>query len=122
MGLKGKLGKLQKAMRGKLESFELADGRRHYFDPQEAFKATFLFFTDSMRADYKREPRPEPPPEVLQAVAEAKDRSEALSRVMGGSSFLSVDRDALIERGGFVPRSLVAGREHGEPLEDLSEP
>lgn len=42
-------------------SFELANGRRYYFDPEEASKSTFLFFADSMTADYKREPRPEPP-------------------------------------------------------------
>ncbi len=56
-------------------------------------------------------------------MAKAKDRREALSRVMGGSSFLPVDREALVERGKFVPRSLVAGRAYGDErgLEDLSE-
>ena len=61
---------------------------------------------------------------MLRAVAKAKDRREALSRVMGGSSFfLPVDPEALVERGKFVPRSLVAGREYGDErgLEDLSE-
>ncbi len=114
MGLRAKVNRLQKAMRGKLDSFELADGGRFYFDPQDAFSITFVYFTDSMRSDWKREPRPEPP-ELLRAVADAKDRSEALHRVMGGSSFLPVDREALVERGQFVPRSLVAGEEYGEP-------
>src|ERR671921_20481 len=31
------------------------------------------------------------------------------------------EREALLERGELVPHSLVAGRELGEPLEDLSE-
>src|SRR5829696_7593333 len=123
MALRDRFRRLEKAMRGKLSYFELADGRQFYFDPQEAFKTTFLFFMNSLRADYACEPRPEPP-EVLKAVANAKDRREALSRVMGGSAFLPVDGEALVERGEFVPRSLVAGREYGdfERLEDLSEP
>jgi hypothetical protein len=121
MGLKGKLDRLQKTMQGKLSSFELADGRRHYFDPTEAFKDSFLFFTACMTADCKGEPRPEPP-EVLRAVAAARDRGAALFSVMGDSSHLPLDRTALLERGELVNRSLVAGRELGEPLEDLSEP
>ncbi len=120
MSLRGKIDRLQKAMQGKLKSFELADGRQYYFDPQEAFKATFLFFTDSMRADHRREPRPEPP-EVLRAVADARDRRAALSHIMDGGSHLPLDREALVERGAFVPRRLVSGQGVGEPAEDLSE-
>jgi len=123
MALQARFRRLERAMRDKLSYFELADGGQFYFDPQEAFKATFLYFMDSLRADYDREPRPEPP-KVLKAVTNAKDRREALSRIMAGSSFLPVNREALVERGEFVPRSLVAGREYGdfEALEDLSEP
>ena len=73
MRLEAKLGKLQKAMRGSMESFELQDGRRYYFDPEEALTTTFRFLADSMSADCKREPRPDPP-ELLRAVADAKDR------------------------------------------------
>jgi hypothetical protein len=114
MGLRDKLRRLEKAAQGKLSHFELADGQRHYFAQEEAFKATFLYFTDSMRADYARDPRPDPPA-LLQAVASARDRRGALSRVMGGSSFLPVDERALVEDGVFVPRSLVAGREYEGP-------
>src|SRR5215210_4032626 len=106
MAFRDKLRRLEKAMRGNLKSFELAGGRRYYFDREEAFKATFLYFTDSMRADYARKPRPEPP-EVLQAVADAKDRDRALSLVLAGFEFLPLEREALVERGEFVPRSLV---------------
>ena len=122
MALRDRLRRLEKTMQGKLAHFELEDGQRFYFDPQEAFKATFLYFSDSMRADWKREARPEPPA-LLKAVADAKDRVEALEIVMGGSSFLALDREALVERGEFVPRSLVAGREYGDlgVSEDLSE-
>ncbi len=120
MGLKGKLDKLEKTMGDRLASFELADGTRFFFDPQETFKATFLFFTACMTADCKGSPRPEPP-EILRSLAAARDRGEALYSVMGDSSHLPLDRTALIERGELVNRSLVAGQELGAPLEDLSE-
>jgi hypothetical protein len=87
MGTRDKLGRLQKALRGALEAIEQADGTTFHFHPQEACKATFLYFSASLEADHGREPRPEPPG-VLKAVAKATDRREALSRVMGGSSFL----------------------------------
>ncbi len=124
MGLKGKLDKLQKAMRGKLDSFELADGTRFFFDRQEAYGAAFLFFSDSMRADHTGEPRPAPPP-ILQAISNARDRGAALSLALGGfAHILPVDREALISRGTFQPRSLVQGVELEDlgGLEDLSEP
>jgi hypothetical protein len=119
MGLKSKLGKLQKAMRGTLEYFELADGSRYYFDPHESFSTTFRYFADSLRVEHKREPRPEPP-EVLQAVAEASDRGAALDRVMDNFSHLPLDREALVERGELVARSLRRASQQTDE-EDLSE-
>ncbi|MCA1702016.1 MAG: hypothetical protein LC781_03750 [Actinobacteria bacterium] len=121
MGLRDRFRRLEKTMQGRLAYFELSGGQRFYFDPHEAFSITFRFFADSMLADHKREPRPEPP-ELLKAVADAKDRGEALSRVMGGCSHLPLDREALVSRGEFVPRSLVAGRTYDEILENRSEP
>ncbi len=113
MALRDKLRRLEKNMRGQLGHFELADGTRYYFDPQESFKHTFLYFADSMSADYKREPRPEPP-DLQKAVAKAKDRGEALALVMGGTSHLPIDVGALVERGEFKPRSLLAGHEYDD--------
>jgi hypothetical protein len=113
MALRDKLRRLEKVARGRLSSFELRDGQRYYFDPQEAWKITFRFFTDSMDADFKREPRPEPP-DLLKAVADARDRKGALSLVMDGGSHLPLDREALVERGEFVPRPLVSGRTYEE--------
>ncbi len=122
MGLRGKLRRLERLARGTMDSFELADGRRHYFDRQEAFSQAFLFFSGSMKADHSGEPRPEPP-EILRAISSARDREDALSRALGGfAHLLPVDKDALLERGELVNRPLVVGRELGEPLEDLSEP
>jgi hypothetical protein len=123
MALRDKLRKLEKNMRGTMGSFELADGTRFFFDRQEAFSHAFLFFSDSMTADHKCEPRPDPP-YILQAVAGARNRADALSRAISGySHLLPIDREALIERGEFVPRSLVAGVEYEDlgVLEDLSE-
>src|SRR5918997_4651733 len=108
MGVKDRLRRLQKAARGKLDHIELADGSRYWFDRQEVFWVTFRFFTASMRADWKREPRPDPPA-VLRAVADARNREQALSRVMGGSSFLALDEEALVERGEVVHRPLAPG-------------
>jgi hypothetical protein len=122
MGVRDKLRRLEKAAQGKLAHFELSSGQRYYFDQQEVFQTTFRFFVDSALADYRREPRPEPP-EVLRAAADARNRAEALSLVMDGGTHLPIDPEALVERGEFVPRSLVAGREYGdfEGLGDLSE-
>jgi hypothetical protein len=124
MALRDKLRRLEKLARGGLDSFELRDGRRFFFDKNEAYGDAFLFFSGSMKADHFGSPRPDPP-EVLLAVAGARDRSDALSRALGGfSHLLPIDKDALIQRGELLPRSLVQGVEFedlGEPLEDLSE-
>jgi len=123
MALRDRLRKLEKTMCGTMDSFELRDGQRFFFDRQEAFSQAFLFFSDSMKADHSGEPRPEPPP-ILEAISNARDREEALSRALGGfSHLLPVDEGALVERGEFVPRSLVQGVEYQDlgALEDLSE-
>ncbi len=123
MRLKSRLARLQKAMRGRLASFELAEGSRHWFNPEYVHEEIFLHSADSMRADYKRRPRPEPP-EILRVIARARDRREAVETVFTGNGavFIAYDLEALVEHGELVPRSFVAGREHGEPLEGLSEP
>ena len=61
MGLKGRLASLQKAMRGKLDYFELADGTRYYFEPEKAWITLFRFWSASLRAAHRGNPRPEPP-------------------------------------------------------------
>jgi hypothetical protein len=118
MAARDRLRRLEKAMGDELSHFELQDGKRFYFEPEEVSKSLVLFWADSMRADYRREPRPEPP-EVFRAVADARDREKALSVVLPGPGLLPVDRGALIERGEILPRSFVAGREYEAPLEVL---
>ncbi len=80
MGLKDRLHNLRKTMRGHLDSFELADGTRYYFEPEKAWIALFRFWSVSLRAAHRGNPRPEPP-DVLRAVAGAKDRRRALEAV-----------------------------------------
>ncbi len=53
-----------------------------------------------------------------------QDRRRALEALGGGKSFpmLPYERDALIERGELIPRSMVVGHELGEgPILDRSE-
>jgi hypothetical protein len=58
----------------------------------------------------------------LKAITRARDRRGALYQLYGGTfGIFPYDEDALIERGELVPRSVVVGRELGEPVEDYSE-
>jgi hypothetical protein len=100
--MQNRLRKLQKAMWGSLETIEQVDGSTFYFDPERVVESTFLYWAGCMRADYHRRPRPEPP-EAFKAVARAKNRREALDRVMGGFWYLPIDEEALCERGEFEP-------------------
>jgi hypothetical protein len=120
MGLKGWLKRLERGAREDLASFALEDGTRHYYDPESG--DCFLHSMDCLRAQGDGVPFPEPP-ETLKAIARAKDRRAALEQLYPGGSFglFPYEPEALVERGELVPRSLVAGRELGEPLEDLSE-
>ena len=109
--MRDKLRRLQKLMRGSLEAIEQAHSATLYIEPQRASEDRFLFLMNSLRADYHREARPEPP-ECLKAVAGARNRPDALERVMRGSSFLPISEQHLVEEGRFVPRTLVAGSEY----------
>src|ERR671916_3031313 len=108
MGLRDKLTRLEKAMQDNLSSIELADGSHYWFDPQEVGIEMFMYWSDSLHAIYDRKPRPEPP-EIVKAVANAKDRERAVSVLPLANFPLKVE--ALVKRGEFVPRPLVAGYE-----------
>jgi hypothetical protein len=110
MGLRDKLARLEKAMQGNLSSIELADGSHHWFDPQETGIEIFLYFSASLRTVYHGKPRPEPP-EIVRAVAAARDRSKALAQIP--RTHLPLDAEALVERGEFVPRPLVRSKAIG---------
>ena len=120
MTLRNWIKRLERGAREDLESFVLEDGSRYYYDP--ASGDCFLHSMDCLRAQGECEPFPEPP-ETVKAIARARDRRAALDQLYPNGSFgvFPYEVEALIERGEFVPRSLVAGRELGEPLPDLSE-
>ena len=121
VGLRGQLRRLERDARGRLDSFRLEDGTRHYYDPMGA--ELFLHMCDCLRDQGDGEPFPGPP-EVVKAIARAKNREVAYHQVRGGASWdlFPYDVEALVERGEIVPRSLVHGHElGGGPLLDLSE-
>ena len=76
-----------------------------------------------MRAQGKGKTTFPEPPESVWALLRAKDRAAALEQIYGNGSFTRIpyDPEAIVECGELVPRSMVAGKELGEPLPDLSE-
>jgi hypothetical protein len=106
MGLRDKLRRLQKAAEGEIESFELLDGSRYYFDVTAPMM--FMHFMDCLHAGSAHN-WPEPP-ELLRKVCEAKDVEAALRKV-GGGTFIDIaayDRDVLIGERRLQPASFVS--------------
>jgi len=69
-----------------------------------------------MRSAYEGTPYPEPPA-VIKALTRARDRAQAFEQVAGGNfALFPYSREALIERGELVERSMVA-----RSREDFSE-
>jgi hypothetical protein len=122
MGLRERLGRLKKAMEGHADSIELTDGSRYFFEPGEVWKELFRHGSDSLRADYRSDPRPAPP-EILLAVARAKERRGAVEKLYapGTHPFIAYETEALIECGVLIPRSLLAGRSYEESLRVFAE-
>ncbi len=120
MGLRGWIKRLEQGARGDLASFVLEDGSRYDYNPIGA--DLYLHSMDCLRAQGECEPFPEPP-ETLKAITRARDRKAALNQLYPSGSFgvFPYEVEPLVERGELVPRSMVAGRELGEPLPDLSE-
>jgi hypothetical protein len=120
MPLRGWIKRMERAARGDLESFLLEDGSRYYYKPQSG--ECFLHAMECLRFQHLGSEAFPEPPETLKSIARARDRSAALEQVCGGTfGMFPYEVEALVERGEFVPRSMVAGRELGEPVEDLSE-
>ncbi len=120
MGLRGELHRLWASLRGQLSSFELADGSRYWYDPQAVGAELFLHGAACLRAGAPAN-RP-PPPEIVRALARAKDRRAAFEALAPNPLF-PYEYEVLVERGELVPRSMVAGRAvHESTCADLSEP
>jgi hypothetical protein len=128
MGLRDQMRRLRRAASGGLESFELLDGGRFYFDGADP--ALFLHWVECARTPADNWPEP---PEVLQKLTEARDVEEAARKVRGegGFSFFVYDVDILISERRLEPRSLVSrydpetgehvGQDPYLEVEDLSE-
>ena len=121
MGIKEKLRRLEKALWGNVDYIDFADGSRYLYDPAEIWGQVFKHGGDCLRADYKGEQRPEPP-EILKAVAKAKDRRSAVEGLYapGSHPFMAYDLESLVERGEFVPRSFLANHSYEESIEHFT--
>ena len=121
MGLRNWMRRLERGARGELASFELEDGSRHYYDPVSGER--FLHSMECLRAQGNGEASFPEPPETVRALLKAKDRAAALAQLYPSGTFdvFPYDKEAIVERGELVPRSVVVGRELGVPLQDLSE-
>lgn len=121
MGLKEKLARLQKTMEGHLDYIELADGSRYLYEPGEVGRMLFMHGSNCLTADYRSEPRPDPP-EILQAIARARDRRVAVEKLYarGTYPFMAYDLNVLVERGEFVPASFLAGHSYEESVEHFA--
>jgi hypothetical protein len=109
--LRDALKHLRREMRGNLESFELENGSRYYYDPMEVFMAAFLHGMNCLGAV---EDWPDPP-EVYVKMCEARDPAAVLERLTSAEAVMfPYDREALISE-----RRLVPGPH--EPAQDLSE-
>ena len=119
MTLKAQLKRLERGLRGTLESFVLEDGSRYHYDRLETYKELFLYayHVQLGRGDEWLEP-----PEVYRKICEARDPAAVLERFEPEnpqSAFVDpaalFDTDALVNERRLVPISY-------EPPEDLSEP
>jgi hypothetical protein len=121
MTLRNWIKRLERAASEDLESFELLDGTRYFYNPTSA--ECFLHSMACMRVQGEGKTTFPEPPETVKAITRARDREAALHQLYPPGSFgvFPYDVEDLLERGELVPRSLVAGRELGEVLEDLSE-
>jgi hypothetical protein len=94
--LKGRLKLLRRRAAPVLDSFELRDGGRFYFNPAGA--ELFLHAGECARASYRGDPLPEAPP-LLKAIAGAKDRRRALKEAGSDFALGFYDVEALVDRG-----------------------
>jgi hypothetical protein len=130
MGVRDKLKRLERTAEGELESFELLDGSRYYYD--RASPELFMHWVACGGAGSAHN-WPEPP-EVVRKLCEAKDVERAVEQVRGeGWNCLVYDEEILIRERRLVPRALVVERDpetgewhprdpYEEGVEDLSEP
>lgn len=64
-----------------IEYIEQRDGSYYWYNPRELYKAFTLYYLNTLGSDYRGEPRP-PAPQVFHAVANAKDREQAMTQIL----------------------------------------
>jgi hypothetical protein len=114
VGLRSWIKRLEREARGNLETFELLDGSRYYYDPWETNKRLFLHAYDMYLGITS------PAPEIFHKICEAKDPEAVLATIAAENPGEFVDPaalydfDALIHERKLMP--IIA-----DPPEDLSE-
>ena len=112
MAIRDRLKRLETAMEGNLSSIELADGTTYRYNGDELWLELLKHAYSSIRADYHRKVRPEPP-EFFVMLARARDRRAAVTRVWPDweirPRFCVFDLRALVERGELVPLAFAPG-------------
>src|SRR5829696_1216059 len=103
--MRDKIRRLERGLQGTMDCIEQADGSKFYYDLDKVYSETFLHFMNVLRADHDRVARPEAP-ELIQAVARAKDRRRAYRQALEGFSFCSYEEEQLVEEGRLVPKQL----------------
>jgi hypothetical protein len=106
VGLKDRLKRATRANRKGLDSFALADDSVYYYDPRTVSKELFLYTNDielGRAADWDE------PPEILRAIAKAKDPAIVLGRFRPANpqAFVNlhevIDINALVHERKVVP-------------------
>ena len=111
--LRDALSRLRREMRGEAESFELVDGSRFYYSPQEVHKEVFLHGLECMSAD-SPEAWP-PPPTIYVKLCQARHLEAVLKRLTSAEAIEFPYREDVLLR----ERRLV--RLEYEPIRVLSE-
>ena len=95
------------------ESIVLNDGSRYRYDRTSVAMERFKHTAAAIRADYEGRPRPVEPPEILRAVARARNRRVALEKLYPEwetqRPFCAYDLEALVETGELVPLPFAPG-------------
>jgi hypothetical protein len=105
-GMRRELARMRERVAGD-ESFLLNNGSRYRYDRTSVAIERFKHGAEAIRADYEGRPRPVEPPEILRAVARAKNRCAAVEKLYPGwetsRPFCAYDLPTLVETGELVP-------------------
>jgi|SRR5215208_63371 len=118
MGLNAKLKRLEREACGDLESFELLDSTRYYFDPLETYAERYLHALDVQLGDGHKWPEP---PEIYRKMVEAKDLAAVLEQLRPVNSQVSLmNVEDVFEIDAIVNERRLVTLTYESP-EDLSE-